>query len=83
MCNQRSKAPTRAYHTRAPAWSTRVGFESAGKITGVGLGYTFQQLLRGDITGVARQGQLPGTDIVYLTAHRPGYRHLYGSKSEW
>lgn len=85
MSNQRVKSLDNAlYHTPGTSVEHKgLGFDSAG-IYGVGLGYTFNNWLRGDITGEWRgKANFHGSDIVSFNGVPVGTDVYTGSKSEW
>lgn len=85
MSNQRVKKLNNVLYN-APGISVEhkgLGFDSATTF-GVGVGYTFNNWLRGDITGEWRgKANLHGTDVVSWNG-MPFATNIYsGSKSEW
>ncbi len=85
MSNQRVKSLDNAlYHTPGTSVEHKgLGFDSAG-IYGVGVGYTFNNWLRGDVTGEWRgKANFHGSDIVSFNGVPVGTDVYTGSKSEW
>ena len=85
MSNQRVKSLHNALYN-SPGVSVQhqgLGFDSAG-IFGLGVGYTFNNWFRGDVTGEWRgKSNLHGTDIVSWNGAPFGTNIYSGSKSEW
>jgi opacity protein-like surface antigen len=86
MSSQSVKNLDNALYSTLTSLNQRTGFDSAG-IYGVGVGYQFNNWLRGDITGEYRgKSNFHGLDIItFDNGGAPGFGSdtYTGSKSEW